>query len=241
MTDPKKAISLEELQDCNGAEGKPAYIVYQDRVIDVSTSQRWPGGHHMGAHYAGQDLTGELAAAPHGPEVFERFPEVGVLRPASAGQERIPPFLSRLFHSVPLLKRHPHPMIVHFPVVFMMANAGFNLLYLLTGNASFEVTAWYCLWGGVLFSLPAIATGLFTWWINYEAEFLPQVVIKMILSPLMLFLGTGLLIWRYLNPEILVPLKPLSWLYLAGSLALAVMAGTIGWFGGTLSFPLEGD
>jgi predicted heme/steroid binding protein/uncharacterized membrane protein len=241
LPDPKKKISFEELEACNGAEGKPAYIVYQDRVIDVSTSQRWQSGHHMGAHYAGKDLTRELEAAPHGPEVFERFPEVGVLRQAEVGRDRIPPFLARLFHSVPLLRRHPHPMIVHFPVVFMISNAGFNLLYLLTGNLSFEVTAWYCLWGGVLFSLPAIPTGLFTWWINYEAEYLRQVIIKMILSPLMLFLGTALLIWRYLDPGILVPLKPLSCLYLAGSLALAVMAAAIGWFGGTLSFPLEGD
>jgi hypothetical protein len=57
----------------------------------------------------------------------------------------------------------------------------------------------------------------------------------------MFFLGMALLIWRYLDPAILVPLKPLSWLYLAGSLSLAVMVAAIGWFGGTLSFPLEGD
>jgi predicted heme/steroid binding protein/uncharacterized membrane protein len=244
LTDPKKEISLEELKACNGAEGKPAYIAYQNKVIDVSTSQRWPDGHHMGSHQAGQDLTRDIVAAPHGPEVFERFPEVGVLRRTAADQEKIPAiptFLSRLFHAVPLLKRHPHPMVVHFPVVFMISNAGFNLLYLLTGNSSFEVTAWYCLWGGVLFSLPSMATGLFTWWINYEAEYLRQVIIKMILSPLMFFLGTALLIWRYLDPEILVPLKPLSYLYLVCSLALAIMAAAIGWFGGTLSFPLEGD
>jgi predicted heme/steroid binding protein/uncharacterized membrane protein len=241
LTDPKKEISPEELKANNGAEGKPAYIAYQNRVIDVSTSKRWPGGHHMGSHQAGQDLTRDIVAAPHGPEVFERFPEVGTLRRAEPKPERIPLFLSRLFHSVPLLKRHPHPMVVHFPVVFMISNAGFNLLYLLTGNLSFEVTAWYCLWGGVLFSIPSIATGLFTWWINYGAEYVRQVVIKMILSPLMMLLGTALLIWRYLDPEILVTLKPLSYLYLACSLALAVMAATIGWFGGTLSFPLEGD
>jgi predicted heme/steroid binding protein/uncharacterized membrane protein len=241
LTEPKKEFSLEEIKAFNGAEGKPVYIIYQDRVIDVSASKRWENGHHMGAHNAGQDLTREIDAAPHGPEVFERFPEVGILRQADAGREKVPDFLSRLFHYAPLLRRHPHPMLVHFPIVFMISTAGFNTLFLLTGNRSFEVTAWYCLWGGVLFSLPAMATGLFTWWINYEAEYLRQVIIKMILSPLMFLLGTALLIWRYLDPEILVSLQPVSYLYLAGSLALAVMAAAIGWFGGTLSFPLEGD
>jgi predicted heme/steroid binding protein/uncharacterized membrane protein len=241
LTDQKKEFSLEELKTCNGTEGRPVYIVYQDRVIDVSTSKRWHTGRHMGSHQSGQDLTRELEAAPHGPEVFERFPEVGVLRRSEADQEKIPAFLSRLFHYVPLLRRHPHPMVVHFPIVFMMSTAGFNLLFLLTGNRSFEHTAWYCLWGGVLFSLPAMATGLFTWWINYEAEYLRQVIIKMILSPLMFLLGTTLLIWRYMDPEILVSWQPVSYLYFGGSLALAVMAGAIGWFGGTLSFPLESD
>jgi predicted heme/steroid binding protein/uncharacterized membrane protein len=241
LTKSKKVFSLEELKANNGAEGKPVYIVYQNRVIDVSTSKRWQGGHHMGSHQAGQDLTREIVAAPHGPEVFERFPEVGVLSRTEAVQEKIPPLLSRLFHYVPLLRRHPHPMVVHFPIVFMMSTAGFNLLFLLTGNRSFEVTAWYCLWGGVLFSLPAMATGLFTWWINYEAEYLRQVIIKMILSPLMFLLGTALLIWRSVDPEILVSLHPASYLYLGCSLALAAMAGAIGWFGGTLSFPLASD
>jgi predicted heme/steroid binding protein/uncharacterized membrane protein len=241
LTIPKKKFSLGELKAYNGAEGKPAYIVYQSRVIDVSTSKLWQGGHHMDSHLAGEDLTRAVVAAPHGPEVFERFPEVGVLRQAEAEKEEIPAFLSRLLHRVPLLRRHPHPMVVHFPIVFMMSTAGFNLLFLLTGNRSFEVAAWYCLWGGVLFSLPAIATGLFTWWLNYEAEYVRQVIIKLILSPFMLLIGTVLLIWRYLAPEILVSWQPVSYLYLGCSLALSAMAGAIGWFGGTLSFPLEGD
>ncbi len=172
MTDPKKEFSLEELRSLDGTEGKPAYVVYQDRVIDVSASQLWPGGHHMGRHQAGRDMTREIEAAPHGPEVLERFPQVGVLRQAEApAEESIPPFLARLFHRVPLLRRHPHPMLVHFPIVFFSAAAAFDLLFLGTGNDSFELTAWYCLWGGALFAIPAIATGLLTWWLNYNARF----------------------------------------------------------------------
>ncbi len=242
MTDPKKEFSLEELRSLDGTEGKPAYVVYQDRVIDVSASQLWPGGHHMGRHQAGRDMTREIEAAPHGPEVLERFPQVGVLRQAEAqAEESIPPFLARLFHRVPLLRRHPHPMLVHFPIVFFSAAAAFDLLFLGTGNDSFELTAWYCLWGGALFAVPSIATGLLTWWLNYNARFLRQVTIKLILSPVLLLLATALIIWRGLDPGILINHAPDRYLYLGGVLASAVLVSAIGWFGGTLSFPLEGE
>ena len=241
MTEGKKKFNLEELQAFDGADGKPAYVAHGGRVLDVSASQHWRAGHHMGRHQAGSDMTREIQGAPHGPEVLERFPEVGLMRSAEAEAKAIPAFLSHLFHAVPLLRRHPHPMVVHFPIVFMMAAAGFALLFLLTGDRSFEVTSWYCLWGGVLFTLPAVATGLLTWWINYDNKFLRQVTLKLILSPLMLLLGTATLIWRCLDPEILVSFRPFSYLYLGCILALAALVGAIGWFGGTLSFPLEND
>jgi predicted heme/steroid binding protein/uncharacterized membrane protein len=234
-------FTLEELQEFKGTAGQPAYILYEGRVIDVSASKRWPDGHHMATHRAGQDLTDEIKAAPHGPEVLERFPQVGLVRAADAAEEKIPVFLSRLFHYVPLLRRHPHPMVVHFPMVFMVSTSGFTILFLLTGNRSFELTAWYCLWGGVLFTPVAILTGLITWWVNYEAEFLRQVIIKLILSPLLFLLGMAVLIWRYLNPEILVFWEPLSYLYLGCLLTLTPLVISIGWFGGTLVFPLDDD
>jgi predicted heme/steroid binding protein/uncharacterized membrane protein len=240
----KKSIpefTLEELQKFRGTAGQPVYIVHEGRVIDVSASERWPAGHHMGTHQAGHDLTDEIKAAPHGPEVLERFPQVGILRAAEAVEQKLPVFLSRLFHYIPLLRRHPHPMVVHFPIVFLISTSGFAMLFLLTGNRSFELTAWYCLWGGVLFTPVAILTGLLTWWVNYGAEFLRQVIIKLILSPLLFLLGAGVLIWRYLDPDILVLWKPLSYLYLGCLLTLTLLVISIGWFGGSLVFPLDGD
>lgn len=241
MNTPKKEFTLEDIQAGSGADGRPAYVVYKGRVIDVSASPLWPDGHHMGRHQAGSDLTGEITAAPHGPEMLERYPEVGLLRAPAAGENRVPAFLLRLFHYVPLLRRHPHPMVVHFPIAFLMAQAGFASLFLLTGNPSFEITAWYCLWGGVLFALPAIATGLFTWWLNYQARLMHPVLMKLILSPLMVLLGTAALLWRWFQPDILLYYKPAGALYFGCLLALAALAGAVGWYGGTLSFPLEGD
>lgn len=244
-TDLKGSIpefTLEELQEFRGTAGQPVYIVHEGRVIDVSASPRWSTGHHMGTHQAGHDLTDEIKAAPHGPEVLERFPQVGTLRAAApAAEKKLPVFLSRLFHYVPLLRRHPHPMVVHFPIVFLISTGGFAVLFLLTGNRSFELTAWYCLWGGVLFTPLTILTGLLTWWVNYEAQFLRQVIIKLILSPLLFLLETGVLIWRCLDPDILVFWKPLSYLYLGCLLTLTPLVISIAWFGGSLVFPLDSD
>lgn len=239
MADETKEFSPEELQKFQGAAGQPAYIAFEGRVIDVSDSRHWQHGRHMGTHQAGHDLTGEIGAAPHGPEVLESFPQVGMFKEEQKAREDIPLFLLRLFHYVPLLKRHPHPMVVHFPTVFAIATTGFTILYLLTGIPSFETTAWHCLWGAVLFTPVAIATGLFTWWINYEAEWLRQVTIKMMLSPLLFLMGLLALIWRYLNPDILISWEPGGLVYFVLILSLTPLVIAIGWYGATLSFPLE--
>lgn len=239
MADKPRQFSLEDLQEFQGAQDKPVYIIFEGRVIDVSASKRWHHGQHMASHQAGHDLTREIDAAPHGPEVLERFPQVGVLKTEEAAGEEIPVFLSRLFHYLPLLRRHPHPMIVHFPIVFMIATTGFILLFLLTGHRSFETTAWHCLWGGVLFTPVAMATGLLTWWLNYEAEWVRQVIIKMMLSPILFLIALIALIWRYRNPDILVSWGPMSLAYLGFTLALMPLVMAIGWYGATLSFPLE--
>jgi uncharacterized membrane protein len=57
-------------------------------------------------------------------------------------------------------------MVVHFPIALMMATTGFNLLYLLTGDPSFETTAWHCLWGGVLFTPVAMIAMPDHWWLT---------------------------------------------------------------------------
>jgi predicted heme/steroid binding protein/uncharacterized membrane protein len=239
LEDEFREFSPKELQEFNGTEDRPAYVAFKDRVIDVSASQHWHHGRHMGTHQAGHDLSEEIHAAPHGTEVLERFPQVGVLKEKEEDREDIPAFLTRLFHYVPLLRRHPHPMVVHFPTVFSLATAAFTILFVLTGHRSFETTAYHCLWGMVLFTPVAIATGLFTWWINYEAQWLRQVTAKMVLAPLLFLVGLTALILRYRNPDILLFGGTSGMVYFGLILALVPLVVAIGWFGATLSFPFE--
>ncbi len=248
MSEMDKEFTFEELAAADGTDGKPVYIAYQGQVYDVSHSPLWAGGRHMDRHHAGHDLTGEFADAPHGLEVFERYPQVGVLQaPAAAAPEAqekapktaIPGWLSRLLQRFPILKRHPHPMLVHFPIVFMIAATAFNILYLLTGRKSFELTALNCLGGGVLFTPAAMLTGLSSWWLNYQARHLRPVVIKLILSPILFVCALTAFIWRWLHPEIMENLGGVNIIYLGLIFLLFPLVSIIGWYGAQITFPLH--
>lgn len=78
LTEPKK-ITMQELSENNGKNGKPAYIAYKGKVYDVSQSSFWIDGDHLGMHEAGKDLTAELDAAPHKEENLQRVTLVGDL------------------------------------------------------------------------------------------------------------------------------------------------------------------
>ena len=67
-----KKFTVKELEEYNGKNGKPAYVAYQGKVYDLSHSDLWGGGDHMGSHQAGKDITEEVELAPHGEVVLER-------------------------------------------------------------------------------------------------------------------------------------------------------------------------
>lgn len=71
LTDLKN-ITVKELEEYNGKDGKPVYVAYKGKVYDLSQSNLWNGGKHMGSHQAGKDITEEVKLAPHGEEVLER-------------------------------------------------------------------------------------------------------------------------------------------------------------------------
>ncbi len=138
-----KEFDRETLATFNGENGRPIYVAREGKVYDVTASKLWKGGNHMRRHQAGRDLSVDFGAAPHGEEVFARVEQVGVLKmPADLAAERpVPAWLAALLARYPFLGRHPHPMLVHFPIVFMMSAFGFSLLALLTGNRHFGTTA----------------------------------------------------------------------------------------------------
>lgn len=74
-----RKFTRTELRRYNGKRGAPAFIAYRGIVYDVTRSFLWQGGAHQVLHGAGVDLTAELVDAPHGMDLLERFPVVGML------------------------------------------------------------------------------------------------------------------------------------------------------------------
>jgi uncharacterized membrane protein len=146
--------------------------------------------------------------------------------------------MAELVRRYPLLRRHPHPALSHFPIVFMLAASFFSILYLLTGVASFETTAFHCLGGGVLSTPAAIASGIFTRRLNYPDPD-PILTLEMRLSVLLWVLVTGAFIWRWLDPGVLRDLHGVNYIYLLIVLAVTPLVTVISFFGGMLTFPLE--
>ena len=64
-----KKFTKTELANFDGKNGKPAYVGYRGKVYDVSMSDQWENGDHVG-HEAGMDLTESMDIAPHADDVL---------------------------------------------------------------------------------------------------------------------------------------------------------------------------
>ncbi len=70
-------LTLEELAEYNGKDGKPAYVAVEGVIYDVTDNPKWTNGTHNG-NSAGQDLTEALTKrSPHGTSVLSKVPVVG--------------------------------------------------------------------------------------------------------------------------------------------------------------------
>lgn len=234
-----KEFDAEELAKFNGENGNPTYIAYDGKVYDVSESKLWRKGQHMNRHRSGEDLTSDMQAAPHDFNVLERFPQVGILKKVAAEEQAIPQPIAWLINRFPFLRRHPHPMTVHFPIVFVLSTTCFNILYLVTGVKSFEITALHCLAGGILFTIVGVTTGIYTWWLNYLAQPLKAVKIKLPLTIIMFVIEVIIFIWRVLTPGILDAVHLGSVIYFLLVLSLLPMIMVIGWYGASMTFPVD--
>ena len=74
-----RRFTLEELARLNCRDGGPTYFAYQGKVYDASNNFQWQQGRHQVTHPAGIDHTRGLDSAPHGADLLERCPIIGIL------------------------------------------------------------------------------------------------------------------------------------------------------------------
>ena len=71
--------TLQQLALRNGQDREEVWVAYRGVIYDVKKSRLWRNGRHY-EHWAGQDLTEELADAPHNANVFDKFEAVGLVK-----------------------------------------------------------------------------------------------------------------------------------------------------------------
>lgn len=192
----------------------------------------------MKRHQAGKDLSSEILAAPHGLEVLEReaVKKVGLLVQEES-QEDIPLFLERLLGRFPILRRHPHPMMVHFPIAYLLGAALLLLVQsLMPAWVILERAAFVMLAMAILFTPPAIITGLITWWVNYGARPMQPVKRKLYLAVVLGLVEMLSLLLRFRGP---VQGDLMEAIYGGCTAVMALCVVGLGWYGGHLSFPYE--
>jgi predicted heme/steroid binding protein len=73
----EQLFTMEEIADFDGQEGRPAYIVVDGIVYDVTNVSQWSSGTHFGFN-AGTDVSEALAdVAPHGANLLNQAEIVG--------------------------------------------------------------------------------------------------------------------------------------------------------------------
>jgi hypothetical protein len=84
-----------------------------------------------------------------------------------------------------------------------------------------------------------IATGLYTWWLNYMAKMLKPVRVKLPLTLIMLLISILLFIWRAAVPDVMDNLQGVNLFYFMLVLSLAGIVTVVGWNGAAMTFPVE--
>lgn len=203
-------LDEKELTQYNGKDGKPTYIAFEGKVYDVSDSRLWKNGKHINRHQAGMDLTNDIKAAPHGTEVFQSFKQVAILKEKQATVEQevklpIPQWIANILNKYPFFKRHPHPMVVHFTMVYFITAPILLLWYYLISPSKSLLDAIFYMHVLGTISLPfAIFTGWLSWKINYLGKPIGYITRKIILTIVVLIFDIIVLLSLIYQPDILV-------------------------------------
>jgi len=230
----------ESLSKHNGKEGREAFVAVDGKVYDVTGNRLWKKGAHMNRHQAGMDLTEAIAVSPHGRDVLTKIQEKGTLIKEKADKPPfLPEWLVQFMEAYPFFKRHPHPLVVHFPMAVFIFAPLFLAWYYLISPAQGLLDAIFYLYVLGTMSLPvAIATGLLAWLVNYSGKPNPLIVRKTIFSFVLFIADLIVMSALVIEPAILQNPAGAEWMIPALIFLSLPLASIIGEHGGKLVFPV---
>jgi predicted heme/steroid binding protein/uncharacterized membrane protein len=232
---PVRKIDRSELEKNNGKDGQPAYVAVEGKVYDLSSSQLWDGGSHMNTHEAGKELSLAIQAAPHGMEVLEKFGTVGELAEVEESKPSEFPQPPALLDRI--LREHPHPVSVHFPIALSITSALFTFLALITSNSMLAKVALYNVIVATIATPFAITAGALSWYYNYGAVWTSIYRKKTFLSAQLVILQLAALVIYVSAVRGSGMAGTWYWIYSFLVLALAPTVMGLGYLGGKITFP----
>jgi len=187
----------------------------------------------MSIHKAGEDQTGFLVAAPHGEEVLDKLEKIGILEDDAENLHRnkMKEKIRDLYRSL-----HPHPISIHFPIGLIFFGAVLQLLFLISKKTSFENAAFYAFLFGTVFEFPAMATGIFSWWLNYDFAWTSIFKNKLTFSAILLLMSCFVIITRIFIPDISFRADMLSIVYHIIVFSSALVVFILGFYGGKITW-----
>ena len=233
-------IDRETLAQHDGKEGRKAFVAVEDKVYEVTGNRLWKNGVHMNRHQAGVDLTEAIAASPHGKDILAKIQQKGTLaKEEVAKPPLLPEWLVQFMDAYPFFKRHPHPMVVHFPMAFFITAPLLLAWYYLIRPAQGLLDAVFYLFILGTFSLPvAMSTGFLAWLVNYSGKANPLIMRKIVFSFLLLASDLVIMAALIVRREILQNPSGLEWIVPALVLFCLPLVSLIGEQGGKLVFPV---
>lgn len=226
-------MKRSEVKEYNGKDGKPAYIIFNKKIYDVTDSKKWKDGVHMNRHNAGGDMTDFISMAPHGGDLLERdnIKYIGELEEEKEKKDK------KLEYRRLYSKLHPHPIFIHFPMGIIFFGALMLLLYLITGNVSFENASYYALIVGTISVFPTVATGFISWWLNYEMTITNVFKNKIVFSSILIVLSLFLVILRSFFPALDSAGVTVKVIYIGGYFLCIPILSFIAYNGGKITWP----
>ncbi|MCW8837410.1 MAG: hypothetical protein OQK11_01785 [Thiovulaceae bacterium] len=225
-------MTKNELKLYNGKDGAKAYVAFKGKVYDVTDSLMWKNGEHQGMHNAGLDLTSMMSNAPHSDEVFDDFNIVATLEEDKKNSNKVYQEKLRIWYK----KYHPHPMVVHFPIVLHIYASLFDLLFLFTFKENYAIVIYYTFLAATIMGLLAMLPGLLSWWVNYSLSNKKPFIIKIVVSVITLLLGLVAIAIYINNPNIVFSSSFLGIIYHFIILVTGINVIILGYYGGKITW-----